>query len=59
MSDVLPGSAAEAAGIGLKDLVTSINGKPVDSVPMLSLELTRYAAGETVTLGLLRGNERR
>jgi serine protease Do len=56
VSDVLPGSAAEAAGIGLKDLVTSINGKLVDSVPMLSLELTRYAAGETVTLGLLRGN---
>jgi len=56
VADVLPGSAAEAAGVGLKDLVTSINGKPVDSVPNLSLELIRYAAGETVTLGLLRGN---
>jgi serine protease Do len=55
VSDVLPGSGAEAAGIGLKDLVTSIDGKPVDTVPMLSLELTRFSAGETVTLGLLRG----
>ena len=57
VSDVLPGSAAEAAGIGVKDVVTAVNGKPVESVPMLSLELSRYPAGETVALGLLRGND--
>lgn len=57
VSDVLPDSAAEAAGVGIKDVVTTVNGKPVESVPMLSLELNRYAAGETVTLGLLRGLE--
>jgi serine protease Do len=55
VSDVLPGSAAEAAGLGIKDVVTSVNGKPVESVPMLSLELSRYAAGDSVTLALLRG----
>jgi len=56
VSDVLPGSAAETAGIGIKDVVTAVNGKPVESVPMLSLELSRYPAGETVALGLLRGD---
>jgi serine protease Do len=57
VSDVLPDSAAEAAGMGIKDVVTRVNGKPVESVPMLSLELSRYAAGDAVTLGLLRGTE--
>ena len=57
VSDVLPGSAAEASGIGVKDVVTAVNGKAVESVPMLSLELSRYPAGETVALSLLRGND--
>jgi len=55
VSDVLPDSAAEAAGLAIKDVVTTVNGKPVDSVPMLALELSRHAAGDGVTLGLLRG----
>ncbi len=57
VSDVMPDSAAEAAGLGVKDVITTVNGKPVESVPMLSLELSRYAAGDAVTLGLLRGTE--
>jgi serine protease Do len=57
VSDVVPDSAAEAAGVGVKDVITTVNGKAVESVPMLSLELSRYAAGETVALGLLRGTE--
>jgi len=57
VSDVLPDSAAEEAGLGIEDVVDTVNGKAVESVPMLSLELSRYAAGETVTLGLLRGME--
>jgi serine protease Do len=55
VSDVLPDSAAEEAGLGIADVVETVNGKLVESMPMLSLELSRYAAGETVTLGLLRG----
>jgi S1-C subfamily serine protease len=57
VSDVMPDGAAEAAGLGIEDLVTTVNGKPVESVPMLALELSRYAAGDAVTLGLLRGGE--
>jgi S1-C subfamily serine protease len=57
VSDVLPDSAAEEAGLSIKDVVVTVNGKPAESVPMLSLELSLYAAGDTVTLGLLRGTE--
>jgi serine protease Do len=55
VSDVMPGSAAEAAGLEIKDVVATVNGKPAESVPMLSLELSLYASGDTVALGLLRG----
>jgi serine protease Do len=57
VSDVMPGGPAEAAGLGVRDLVATVNGKHVDSVPMLSLELSRYVAGDTVVLGVMRGTE--
>jgi serine protease Do len=57
VSDVTPGSPAEAAGVAVKDIVATVNGKPVENVPILALELGRAVAGETVTLGLLRGTE--
>jgi serine protease Do len=57
VSDVMPDSAAETAGISVKDVITTVNRKPVESVPMLALELSRYAAGDTVTLDLLRGTD--
>jgi len=57
VSDVMPDSAAETAGLLVADVVTTVNGKAVESVPMLALELSRYVAGDVVTLGLLRGTE--
>jgi serine protease Do len=57
VSDVVPDSAAEEAGVGVTDVVAMVNGKPVESVPMLALELSRSAPGDTVTLGLLRGTK--
>jgi serine protease Do len=57
VSDVMSDSAAEMAGVAVKDVITMVNGKPMDSVPMLSLELSRFAAGDTVVLGLLRGTD--
>jgi serine protease Do len=55
VSDVMPGGAAEQAGVGIKDVIATVNGKPVESVPMLALELSRHAAGDTVMLGVVRG----
>jgi serine protease Do len=59
VSDVMPDGPAEAASLRVKDVVTTVNGKRVDSVPMLSLELSRYVAGDTVVLGVMRGTETR
>jgi serine protease Do len=55
VSDVIPGGAAEAAGLEIMDVIAAINGKPVDTVPMLSLELSRYAGGDPLTLDIVRG----
>jgi serine protease Do len=55
VSDVVPDSPADLAGVQVKDVLTTINGRPIDSVPLLSLELDRRSAGDTLAVGLLRG----
>ena len=57
VSDVVRDSAADAAGVGIKDVISTVNGKSVESVPMAALELSRYGTGDVVALGLLRGAE--
>jgi serine protease Do len=57
ISDVVPDSPADSAGVQVQDVLATINGRPVDSVPMVSLELDRRSAGDTVALGLLRGTQ--
>lgn len=57
VSDIVSGGAAEAAGVGIKDVIATVHDKAVEGVPMLALELSRYAAGDSVTLGLLRGSQ--
>jgi serine protease Do len=59
VADVAPDSPAEAAGAGVGDVITMVNGKAVESVPMLALELSRYSAGDVITLGLLTGTDAR
>lgn len=55
VSDVLPGSGAERAGVHIGDIITAVNGRIVDNVPMFSLELGLAEEGRPVELGLLRG----
>ena len=55
VSDVMPDGPAAAVGVEIGDVLTTVNDKPVDSVPMLSLELGMAAAGDTVRFGVLRG----
>ncbi len=57
VSDVVPEFPAEAAGVAVGDIVTTIDGKPADSVPMLTLALSTKKAGQTVALGLIRGTQ--
>jgi serine protease Do len=57
VSDVVPDSPAAEAGIQVRDVVTSVNGKPVDSVPVLMLTLSTRNVGDTVALGLVRESQ--
>jgi serine protease Do len=57
VGDVSPGGAAEAAGIEIKDLLLTLNGKPLENARQFGVNIYQRA-GETVTLEVLRGTER-
>jgi serine protease Do len=57
VGDVTPGGAAEAAGIEIKDVVLTLNGKPLENARQFGVNIYQRA-GETVTLEVLRGNEK-
>jgi len=52
---ITPGSPAEAAGLLDGDIITAIEGQPVDLEHPLDAMLTSYAPGQTVKLSVLRG----
>jgi serine protease Do len=57
ISDVEPGSPAEAAGVKLNDKVLAVDGKPVPNLPMFSTEVLMHPSGVPIKLELLRGRE--
>ena len=57
VNTVVPGSAADQAGIERGDIITSFNGKPVYSMEDLSDKISKCEVGETVTIKLLREDE--
>ena len=57
LADVLPGSAAEMAGLRAGDLVVTADGKPMENGRQFHVGLYRGAAGQVVTLDILRGTE--
>jgi S1-C subfamily serine protease len=54
-----PGAPAAAAGIEVDDVIVSVSGHAVRSVPELLGALAAYPAGSTVVLGTYRGAHRR
>lgn len=58
ISDVTPKSAAEAAGLQIKDIVVSMNGKPMENARQFGVNIYQQA-GKTVDLEVLRGREKR
>jgi serine protease Do len=57
VGDVMPGGSAEAAGIEIKDILLTLNGKVLENARQFGVNIYRRA-GETVTLELLRGSEK-
>ncbi|MBT9449276.1 trypsin-like peptidase domain-containing protein [Akkermansia glycaniphila] len=55
---VQPGSPAEKAGMRINDLVVSVNGNTVMSVPRLRNLLEGYPIGHTVKMEVVRGGKK-
>lgn len=55
LADVAPGSAAEAAGLQTRDVIVTLNGKPMENARQFGVNIYQLA-GETITVGVLRGN---
>jgi len=56
---VLPGSPAAKAGLKAGDIIQSVNGTNIDATHSLTSLLDQHAVGDTVTLQILRGNEKK
>jgi len=55
--EVIPGSAAETAGLLVGDIITAIDGTQVDSLDTLRFTLRRHRAGETTPVTIWRNGE--
>ena len=58
VSDVLPGSPAETAGLRVEDILVTIEGQAADSVPYVAFRLLSLEPGQTAHLEVLRGSGR-
>src|SRR6266567_624861 len=58
VSDVLPGSAAEAAGVRIGDVLTAVDGKSADNLPLVAFHFYLLETGDKVHLDVLRGKDR-
>ncbi len=55
--EILSPSAAGAAGLEAGDVITTVDGHPVDTMQELISRLRRYSADQTVTIDYLRNGE--
>jgi serine protease Do len=58
ISDVQPGSTAEAAGVQIGDVLAGVDGKAVENLPFAAFHFLSLETGGKVHLDLLRGRAR-
>jgi serine protease Do len=58
ISDVQPGSPAEAAGMQIGDVLAGIDGRAVDNLPFAAFHFFSVETGDRVHLDVLRGKDR-
>lgn len=54
---IIPGSPAEKAGFLAEDIILELNGKRIDQDNPLSLAISRFGVGDSVTLKIQRGEK--
>ncbi len=59
IAEVVPGGAAERAGLRVGDVITAVDGVPVDSSTAVSAMIRLHAGGSDVTITYSRGGELR
>ena len=59
VSDVTTGGPAEAAGLQVGDIITALNEEKLTTTTELTTALKHYAAGDVVTMSVLRNGEAR
>ena len=57
ISDVVPGGPAAKAGLKAKDIVLSIDGRPIDSLPKFSIWLYLHRRVQQLQMQVLRNKE--
>src|SRR5258708_2276624 len=57
ISDVKPGSTAEAAGVQIGDVLAGIDARTGDNLPFVAFHFLSMETGDKVHLDLLRGKE--
>jgi S1-C subfamily serine protease len=57
LTEVIAGSPAAEAGLRADDVVTAVNGEPVDAERTLGDRLIAYEPGDTISLDVARGGE--
>jgi serine protease Do len=57
IADVAPKSAAEAAGLQVRDVVLTLDGKVMENARQFGVNIYQHA-GDTITLEILRGGEK-
>jgi putative serine protease PepD len=59
IADVTPGGPAEAAGLQPGDIITAIDGKPIDSFDQVSAIVNAHKVGDEIDLRVNRGGGER
>ena len=55
VTDVVPGSAADTAGLQAGDVITAVDGEPVADIPGIARVIRKHQLGDTVSVEFLRG----
>jgi serine protease Do len=58
LEDVIPGGSAAKAGLKIGDIILSISGRPITTIPRFAVSLYRYQIGQAAEIDVLRGTER-